>query len=67
MMRVLALFCLVLVAAEAYTLGNSKISVSVQDALARNKYLIGPMEARRSGGGGGAMPQTQSDSMNSWG
>mmetsp|Transcript_12893 Transcript_12893/g.28812 ORF Transcript_12893/g.28812 Transcript_12893/m.28812 type:complete len:269 (+) Transcript_12893:97-903(+) len=66
MMRVLALFCLVLVAAEAYTLGNSKISVSVQDALVRNKYLLGPMEARRSTGGGGAMPNTQSDSMNSW-
>jgi hypothetical protein len=45
MMRLLIALLLVLVAAEAYTLGNSKISVSVQDALARNKYLIGPMEA----------------------
>jgi hypothetical protein len=47
MLRVLALFCALLVAAEAYSLGNSKLSVSVQDALLRNKYLLSPMEAVR--------------------
>eukprot|EP01038_Epipyxis_sp_PR26KG_P005771 gene5771-7967_t len=42
-------------------------SSSLQDAIIRNKYLLGPIEARRSSGsGGGAVPQSQGDNIQSW-
>jgi len=45
----------------AYNLGSQSA------ALLRQATLLGPLSAKRSSTGGGAMPPTQSDNIQSWG
>jgi len=71
MFRVVLILCIIQLINSYNFLHNQKNNVlnnnNIHELLHRNKYLLQPMEARRSSGsGGGAVPSTSSDNVQSW-